>query len=122
MEQSINALRNAFTAFADMRRTHFEAPSAIAGATDPPAIENDLRILREWNTAKQSAALAAYKLAHLWLVLDVPWKCAVFTLEVTSDGGRTRDTNDYIFKRSAEECSGCHGRKLLQLALRKNCR
>ncbi len=48
MEQSINALRNACTAFADMHRTHFEAPSAIAGATDPSAIQNDLRLLRQW--------------------------------------------------------------------------
>ena len=59
MEQSINALRNAFTAFADMRRTHFEAPSAIAGATDPPAIENDLRILVEWNAANEPAVTSS---------------------------------------------------------------
>ena len=58
MEQSINALRNAFTAFADMHRTHFEAPSAIAGATDPPAIQNDLRLLRQWERSEAVVAAA----------------------------------------------------------------
>ena len=48
MEQSINALRNAFNAFADIHRAHFEAPLAAAGATDPSAIQNDLRVLRQW--------------------------------------------------------------------------
>jgi GTP-binding protein EngB required for normal cell division len=47
MEQSINALRNAFNAFADIHRAHFEAPPAVAGATDPSAIQNDLRLLRQ---------------------------------------------------------------------------
>src|SRR5436309_14439866 len=42
--------------------------------------------------------------------------CVVLTLEVTSDGGKNRNANDYIFKRSAEECSGCHRRELLQFA------
>src|SRR5213076_2413633 len=40
---------------------------------------------------------------------DAHWKCAVFTLEVRFDGGRSRDTNDYIAKRSAKERSGCYG-------------
>jgi GTP-binding protein EngB required for normal cell division len=57
MEQSINALRNAFTAFADMHRTHFEAPSAIAGAPDPSAIQNDLRLLRQ--SERSEAVVAA---------------------------------------------------------------
>jgi hypothetical protein len=52
MEQSINALRNAFSAFADMHRAHFEAPPAVAGATDPSAIQNDLRLLRRWEGRK----------------------------------------------------------------------
>ena len=39
--------------------------------------------------------------------------CALFTLEVRSDGRRIRDANDYIPKRSAEERSSCHGRELL---------
>jgi hypothetical protein len=50
------------------------------------------------------------------LRVDPDWKLRVFTLEVTSDGGRTRDANDYILKRSAEERSHCHGRELLQQA------
>ena len=48
MEQSINALRNAFNVFADMHRAHFDAAQAAAGTTDASAIQNDLRILREW--------------------------------------------------------------------------
>src|SRR5262249_52086172 len=47
---------------------------------------------------------------------DADWKLQVFTLEVTSDGGRTRDANDYVLKRSAEERSHCYRRKLLQFA------
>src|SRR6476660_5320025 len=50
---------------------------------------------------------------------DADWKLRVFKLEVTSDGGRTRDANDYILKRSAEERSNCHRRALLQFARRK---
>jgi hypothetical protein len=46
MEQSINAMRNAF---ADMHRAHFEAAPADAGVTDTSAIRNDLQILREWD-------------------------------------------------------------------------
>jgi GTP-binding protein EngB required for normal cell division len=50
MEQSINALRNAFTEFADMHRAHFEAVPVAAGPTDTSAVKKDLRILREWKT------------------------------------------------------------------------
>jgi GTP-binding protein EngB required for normal cell division len=56
MEQSINALRSAFTAFADMHRANFEAPPA-ASATDTSAVQNDLRILREWETAAETLAV-----------------------------------------------------------------
>src|SRR5437667_2483789 len=45
--------------------------------------------------------------------------CALFTLEVMSDGGTTRDPNDHIHKQSAEKRPGCHGRKLLQFSRRK---
>jgi GTP-binding protein EngB required for normal cell division len=46
MEQSINALRNAFTNFADMSRAHFEgAPDS--DLNDVSAVQNDLRILHE---------------------------------------------------------------------------
>lgn len=50
MEQSINALRNAFNEFSDMHRPHFEGVPAAAGLTDISDVENDLRILREWGT------------------------------------------------------------------------
>jgi len=49
MEQTINALRNAFTEFADMHRAHFEAAPA-SDLSDPSALQNDLRILREWES------------------------------------------------------------------------
>jgi GTP-binding protein EngB required for normal cell division len=59
MEQSINALRNAFAAFADMHRAHFEpAPAGVVPA-DISAAENDLRILREWNTTNQPATTSS---------------------------------------------------------------
>jgi GTP-binding protein EngB required for normal cell division len=48
MEQSINVLRNAFNAFADMYRAHFEAAPVAAGLTEKSAIQNDLQILCEW--------------------------------------------------------------------------
>lgn len=58
MEQSINALRNAFNAFADIHRAHFEAPLAAAGATDPSAIQNDLRVLRQWGRSEAVGAIS----------------------------------------------------------------
>jgi GTP-binding protein EngB required for normal cell division len=48
MEQSINALRNAFNEFSDMHRAHFEA---VPAASDLSQIQKDLWILREWETA-----------------------------------------------------------------------
>jgi hypothetical protein len=56
MEQSINALRNAFTEFADVHRVHFAVAQA-AGVSDTLALQNDLRILREWNTADEEPAI-----------------------------------------------------------------
>jgi GTP-binding protein EngB required for normal cell division len=50
MEQSINALRNAFNAFADMYRAHFEAAPIASGLSGESAIQNDLQILCEWET------------------------------------------------------------------------
>ena len=50
MEQSINALRTAFTAFADMHRAQFEN-SQFASSPDSSTIENDLRILQTWNVS-----------------------------------------------------------------------
>jgi GTP-binding protein EngB required for normal cell division/cell division septum initiation protein DivIVA len=58
MEQSINALRNAFAAFADMHRAHFEAPPAVAGATDLSAIQSDLRLLRQWESSEGVVAVS----------------------------------------------------------------
>jgi GTPase Era involved in 16S rRNA processing len=49
MEQSINALRNAFTEFADIHRAHFEVAPA---PSDTSEIQRDLWILREWDTAE----------------------------------------------------------------------
>lgn len=49
MEQSINELRNAFTAFADMHRAHFEAAATGLLSQDSSTIENDLRVLQTWN-------------------------------------------------------------------------
>ena len=57
MEQSINALRNAFNAFADMHRAYFETASLAAGVFDKSAIQNDLRVLREWGSADAAAAV-----------------------------------------------------------------
>src|SRR4029453_8290979 len=45
--------------------------------------------------------------------------CASFTLEVNPHGGTTRDANDHISKRSAEECPSCNGPELLQFARRE---
>jgi hypothetical protein len=53
MEQSISALRNAFTAFADMHRAHFDAAPA-SGLSHPAAVQDDLRILRKWDTATEA--------------------------------------------------------------------
>jgi len=57
MEQSINALRNAFNEFSDMHRAHFEAAPAAADLTDISAVENDLRILREWDVAEATPVI-----------------------------------------------------------------
>jgi len=51
MEQSINALRNGFAAFADMHRAQFEN----APASGSPDISAVLRILREWEAVNQDA-------------------------------------------------------------------
>ena len=57
MEQSINALRNAFSEFADMHRAHFEVAPAAADLTDISAVQNDLRILREWDAAEAAPVI-----------------------------------------------------------------
>jgi len=49
MEQSINALRNAFNEFSDMHRAHFEVAPAAADASE---IRKDLCILRKWDVVR----------------------------------------------------------------------
>jgi len=54
MEQSISALHTAFAASADMHRAQFEiAPTP--GSPDISAVQNDLRILREWEAVNQDS-------------------------------------------------------------------
>jgi hypothetical protein len=59
MEQSINTLRNAFNAFADMYRAHLESTPAAAAPADSSAVEHDIQILREWNTANHADAVSS---------------------------------------------------------------
>jgi GTPase Era involved in 16S rRNA processing len=58
MEQSINALRNAFTEFADMHRAHFEVAPA-PGLSDISALQNDLRVLGEWDGVEDVSAISS---------------------------------------------------------------
>jgi GTP-binding protein EngB required for normal cell division len=58
MEQSINALRNAFTGFADMQRAHFEVAPAT-GLSDISALPNDLPVLREWDRVEDASAISS---------------------------------------------------------------
>ena len=58
MEQSINALHNAFNAFADMHRAHFDV-APVAGSSDTAAVQNDLRTLREWDTVDHESVIAS---------------------------------------------------------------
>ena len=57
MEQSISALRNAFTGFADMHRAHFEVAPA-PDLSDVSALQNDLRVLREWERVQDVSAIS----------------------------------------------------------------
>jgi GTP-binding protein EngB required for normal cell division len=52
MEQSINAMRNAFTEFADMHRAQLQA-AQCDGSGDTAAVEKDLRVLRGWANVRQ---------------------------------------------------------------------
>jgi hypothetical protein len=58
MEQSINALRDAFAAFADMHRTSPEAAPA-SGVPDTSVVQNDLRILRQWEAADHKSVIGS---------------------------------------------------------------
>ena len=58
MEQSINALRNGFTEFADMHRAHFEVAPA-PGLPDMSAFQSDLRVLREWENVEDASAISS---------------------------------------------------------------
>jgi hypothetical protein len=52
MQQSIEAMRTAFTASADTHRAQFET-ARFDDSVDSEAIQNDLRVLRKWNTASE---------------------------------------------------------------------
>jgi GTP-binding protein EngB required for normal cell division len=56
MEQSINALRNAFTEFADVHRAQFQA-TQFDGSGDIAAVEKDLRVLRDWANVPQGSSV-----------------------------------------------------------------
>src|SRR5438552_13817578 len=58
MEHSINALRNAFAAFADMHRAQFENAPA-SGSADTSAVQHDLLMFREWGTTYQESAIGS---------------------------------------------------------------
>jgi GTP-binding protein EngB required for normal cell division len=58
MEQSINTLRNAFGEFSDMHRAHFEIAPA-PGLSDMSALQNDLRVLREWDGVQDVSAISS---------------------------------------------------------------
>jgi GTPase Era involved in 16S rRNA processing len=60
MEQSINALRNAFSEFADMHRAHFEVAPA-PGLSDISVLQNDLRVLRGWEGVHDVSAISSSK-------------------------------------------------------------
>ena len=62
MEQSINALRNGFTEFADMHRAHFEVAPA-PGLPDMSAFQGDLRVLREWENVEDASAISSTQIS-----------------------------------------------------------
>jgi hypothetical protein len=55
MQQSIEAMRSAFSASADVHRAQFES-AQFAGLPDASAIQNDLQILRDWDAVMQEPA------------------------------------------------------------------
>jgi len=56
LQQSIEILRSAFAAATDVHRAQFEAAQSGA-SSDIAAVENDLRILRGWETVPQESIL-----------------------------------------------------------------
>ena len=57
MEQSINALRNGFAAFADMYCVHLEG-TPVSGFAEMSAVQTDLQILRNWQTVDQEPVVS----------------------------------------------------------------
>jgi GTP-binding protein EngB required for normal cell division len=57
MEQSINALRNVFTEFAEIHRAHFEVAPA-PDLSDLSVLQTDLRVLREWDSLENGSAIS----------------------------------------------------------------
>jgi hypothetical protein len=51
--------------------------------------------------------------SRLWQRAMSIGNCALFTLEVSTNGATERDPNDYVDKRSAEERPGGYGREFL---------
>jgi len=86
MEQSITALRNAFAAFADMHRAHFEATPLTAGLSDESVIRNDLRILCEWgaqdilNRGQPEASSASFRRSSAFFSAGLVASCIVMSV------------------------------------------
>jgi hypothetical protein len=57
MEQSINALRNRFAAFADMYRVHLEG-TPVSAFAEMSAVQTHLQILRDWQTVDQEPVVS----------------------------------------------------------------
>ncbi len=62
MEQSINALRNAFTEFADMHRAHFGVAPA-PDLSDVSTLQSDFRVLREWDNVGDASVIAGTQIS-----------------------------------------------------------
>lgn len=57
MEQSINAPRNGFAAFADTYRVHLEG-TPVSAFAEMSAVQTDLQISRDWQTVDQEPVVS----------------------------------------------------------------
>jgi GTP-binding protein EngB required for normal cell division len=62
MEQSINALRNVFTEFADMHRANFGVAPA-PDLSDVSTLQSDFRVLREWDGVGDASVIAGTQIS-----------------------------------------------------------
>jgi GTP-binding protein EngB required for normal cell division len=62
MEQSINALRNVFTEFAEMHRAHFGVAPA-PDLSDVSTLQSDFRVLREWDGVGDASVIAGTQIS-----------------------------------------------------------